>query len=490
MARNRQRNNNRRRGKQPVVVVTRNTRRNRRPQRARQPRNQITVIGKAIRGAGALAGGMFGASRLGRSVGATISRVFGQGDYVTNNPMNNSLFAGGPPTFSPLTSGFRIRHREFIKDVNSSTGFAATSYRINPGLPDLFPWLSQVASNFEEYKIHGMCVWLNSSSATAVSSTNTALGIWGIVTQYDAAEDDFTNKQQCENYVGAQSAVPSKSILHGIECKPGSNVLDKYFVRKGELSADLDIKFYDQGKVQVFTQGSQAVSVIGELWVTYDIEFTKPRLSSSVAINPQVDAYALLGTTALNPLGTGGQTKIGSSGNCYLDPANRQIIFPVGAPNGVYTIQLEYQGTTQTATTKAPDPTYYGSVVAYGAPFPITSASIPSTTDAATRVMYRYYIAKTSTQQGSIQFAMNGNLPTGSMVAQAIIFMLPSAMAPLSMSKRMTTNELSDIRKVMQMLKGVDMSKISKFLLAESEDEHHDDDQIPIRKETASYEQV
>jgi hypothetical protein len=74
--------------------------------------------------------------------------------------------------------------------------------------------------------MHGLIFELKTSSGTAVSSTNTALGVWGAVTVYNPSEPTFTNKQECENYLGAQSCVPFQSMMHGVECKPRANVLD------------------------------------------------------------------------------------------------------------------------------------------------------------------------------------------------------------------------------------------------------------------------
>lgn len=337
--------------KKPTVKVTikqptnqRRTRRNR-----NRTRRGPTQIGRAIREVGSTIGGLVGMPGVGNSAGSFISRIFGQGDYITNNPKQNSLM-GGVPAFSPLTSGFRIKHREYITDINSSVGFSLRSYRINPGLNELFPWLSQVANNFEDYKIHGMVVYLNTSSATAVSSTNTALGIWGVVTQYDPSEPDFTTKQQCENYVGAQSAVVANSLLHGIECAPQSNVLTKMYVRSSDnISDEEDLKFYDWGKIQIFTQGAQAASVIGEMWVSYDIEFSKPRMPTGGYL-AYSDRYYLTGVA--NSLSLGSANTTGFAGNnigTAITAATRKIQFPPGAPPGLYLVYMRWNMSVTTS---------------------------------------------------------------------------------------------------------------------------------------------
>jgi hypothetical protein len=321
--------------------------------RNRRKRNiQPTKIGALLRTAGTAAGAYFGAPSLGRQMGAGISRIFGQGDYVVKSP---NTMSAGVPTFSPLNSGFRLQFREYIKDISSSIAFSSNNFQINPGLANMFPWLSQIAVNFEEYKIHGLVVYLNSLSATAVSSTNTALGLWGCVTQYDPSEPPFLNKQACENYVGCQTAVPSCSVLHSIECKNKANVLDKYFVRSGDVTSDEDLKFYDIGFLQVFSQGAQQASNIGEMWVSYDIEFFKPRLPLG---NQNISA-TFVGTsdTAISTFPLGNllsDWSVTSGSNLPVEWTNTNTLTIDGtAPKGVYLVQAMWN-TSLNATIAGP----------------------------------------------------------------------------------------------------------------------------------------
>jgi len=61
-----------------------------------------------------------------------------------------------PPSVRNTKSGFIVSHREYIQDINSSTAFVGIADYINPGNSTLFPWLSQVAQNFEQWVPRGM----------------------------------------------------------------------------------------------------------------------------------------------------------------------------------------------------------------------------------------------------------------------------------------------------------------------------------------------
>jgi hypothetical protein len=86
----------------------------------------------------------------------------GSGAY-SNDLVTSTTEAGSIPRFgtsSDETGALTVSHREYIRDVygNPDLGggviedFQNQSILLNPGLEASFPWLSQVAQNFEEYE--------------------------------------------------------------------------------------------------------------------------------------------------------------------------------------------------------------------------------------------------------------------------------------------------------------------------------------------------
>lgn len=256
------------------------------------------MAGSAISpGTGTAIGSAIG-SVVGQGAHALVKRVTGFGDY---NVGRNSLITGNDavPEFSNSPRCTIITHREFIQDIKSgpipvgstaSTAFDSVSFRINPGVSNTFPWLANIASNYEEYVIQGMIFEYKTTSAMAIGSTNTALGTVVLATQYNSLAQPFVNKQQMENYEFSQSTVPSQSIMHPIECDPNQTQSNGLFnvYNSGNSQDNDDIRLYDIGKFTIATVGMQTAGVvIGELWVTYKICFMKPRLTgvSNVADN-------------------------------------------------------------------------------------------------------------------------------------------------------------------------------------------------------------
>lgn len=237
-------------------------------------------------------------SWLGKKAGGLFSSITGLGTYAVTK---NSLMANpnDPPVLTNTRGGTRIQHREYIQDITGSTTFSLSAFPINPGVPATFPWLAGAAQNFEEYILHGLVFEFKSTSATALNSTNTALGTVIMATEYNVTNPVFVAKRDMENYVYSSSCSPDVSALHPVECARDINVLSELFVRNTIPVSGVDLRFSDIGLFQIATVGMQAASNIGELWVTYDIELIKPKLTNTyAAIGP---AHFVFDTAASIP---------------------------------------------------------------------------------------------------------------------------------------------------------------------------------------------
>lgn len=307
-------------------------------------RPPITTVGRFLRGAGAMAGGYFGNASIGRSMGAGISRIFGQGDYAVTQ---NSLVKGGPPSFADISSGMRVCHREYVQDVISSTAFQNITFDINPSNGTLFPWLQKLAQNFEQYSIKGMVFYYNTTSGDALSSTNNALGVVGMATVTDPTDGPLASKRECEDYAGTVSKVPSCSFIAPVECKPTSQTVNRLYMYQGGVVTNEDKKFYSHGTLNLFTQGMQQAGVtVGELWVSYDIEFYTPKILPNGTTNQVGSRIYVTGvTTGQNfPLGNVAIPASSFTGNLgiyyQIDGSYGNIYFPQGTAMGYYLINI------------------------------------------------------------------------------------------------------------------------------------------------------
>jgi len=284
--------------------------------------------GRKHRVYGSKSGRSYGTSRR-RGTTTAFGRVYGKGAYyarrrrpqsgrqMANTPSTGSRRRGGgialvfngtdPPKMSMGRNGVVVEHREYIQDITSSVPFIPENFPLNPGLQQTFPWLSQIADNFEEWVPEGILFeYKTTSSNTVVNTTNSnpGLGTVIIATQYNSLNNQFGNKQQMENYQDAVSVDPSRSVIHPIECAKPQTPVQPMYVRTGNLDQTKgpnDLRFYDLGVTTVATVGQQTNNfVIGELWITYRIRFLKPRLQTGVGNNEQgnVDHFTFIWQTA------------------------------------------------------------------------------------------------------------------------------------------------------------------------------------------------
>lgn len=296
-----------------------------RPPAKKKPAKK-TREGGAISGVGEMAGHALGSALggpagggigkfLGGKLGHLIETVTGFGDYTVEN---NSILSGGmtvPQVVNSIDKGTVIvRHREYIGNVYSSTGFAVSSYLIQPGLASTFPWLSQQANAFEQYRLRGMLFEFVSTSSDALLSaaTSTALGSVVMMTDYDVADEAPTSKRQMLNSEFSCSTKPSLSAIHPIECKRSLSAQDILYTRGSiAVPAGFDQRLYDFARFNIATEGMQvAGGILGELWATYEIEFLKPQF----AYYGLADHYRMTAITAARPLGTVAGSNIANGG--------------------------------------------------------------------------------------------------------------------------------------------------------------------------------
>jgi len=287
-------------------------------------------------------------------LGPAISRIIGSGDYKMNGPdvSSNSLMNGTtPPQFSSRSDrSVVVAHREYIQDistgptlVNGATAFNSNTFNINPGQAATFPWLSNLALNFEEYEILGMVWEFKSMSANALNSTNTALGTVILSTDYNVLNQPFNTKMAQENYDFAQSVKPSESCIHAVECARKQNPISDLYVRTGAVPAGADQRLYDFGQFQISTAGMQQANVvIGELWQSFHIALRKPRLPLA---NPDLlnDQYNLAAVTSAAPLGTTTAPSSSQVGTT-ISGTGTVLNFPATVGSGFYSIVLRVTG--------------------------------------------------------------------------------------------------------------------------------------------------
>lgn len=318
---------------------------------------------------------------IGQSIGSTLGSALGGlaesglkmlisgfGDYAPlpmhlipeKNSIMEDIINNGPPVVRNNTDGsICISFREFLGDITTSSvvgAFKRDDFSINPGLASTFPWLSQIAPNFQEYRWDGLLFEFKSTCGDSVSSTNNSIGTVVLSTDYDATDNvavTFNNKQLMMNHHFSSSCKMSDSMLHPIECASNLTPYDIFHVRTGAEPANADLRLTDIGTFSIATVGAQAASInVGELHVTYMITFFKPQgnnqLGQDVLVNKIFNNNAV--STSLY-FGTVANILVRNNSTLNMTYSANRASFPPLLQTGAYLFLLSYNGSSTAAVT-------------------------------------------------------------------------------------------------------------------------------------------
>jgi hypothetical protein len=163
----------------------------------------------------------------------------------------------GPTGVDSIT----ITRREYLFDVAGSTTYSVASLADNPGLPASYPWLSSIASSYEQHETVSKTFCFETEAPTS------ATGVVVLSYDYDvldAAPVDKTAALLVKDSVRTAPWQSSRLTLKGQDLKRRG----KLYVRSGTV-ANSDQKTYDLGRLSVSTVGQATTAIIGELWVEY-----------------------------------------------------------------------------------------------------------------------------------------------------------------------------------------------------------------------------
>jgi len=211
-----------------------------------------------------------------------IRKLVGAGAYTPVR--SNAILAQPVPRVNSAQDyGITYSHQEYLGDVTGSTDWELTQFHVNPGLPETFPWLAGVASNFQKYRIDGLVFYLRSTSSVAIANTeNLGLGtvMGGFQTNvYDKAPG---SKLEFLSLSGARSGKPSEDHIFPMECDRTKNVFGNLLVRT--VGVPDDLAKYDHAVFNLATVGFPGAYYLGELWVSYKLTLMAPKVESSGSV--------------------------------------------------------------------------------------------------------------------------------------------------------------------------------------------------------------
>lgn len=264
---------------------------------------------------------------------------------------SNKNVTGKPKQTHNAKGDVFVEHSEFIQDINGSVAFAASGLAVNPGISTTFPWLSQIAPNYESYKFDV----LEFTFETSVGSQTA--GKMMLAVDYDASDPAPVMKSQIASYQDYASDAPWRSFRQHNKAENLSK-RKSYYVRSGPPPANSDIKLYDVGNLFAATQGMTDASIVGELYVKYKVKLMTPQiqnpalgLAKSAAISVTSGGVVSVAPLSSAPLtATGDATTItitaSAAYNCIFNTAQNCANTPSITLGGTATRQIPVLSTS------------------------------------------------------------------------------------------------------------------------------------------------
>lgn len=275
-------------------------------------------------------GGLLGPA--GRKVGKFLGTITGSGDYAVSA---NSIMTESTHTLTPSVPQFRrnldgsttISHREFVGDIYSGSlanTFNIQTFSLNPGMANVFPWLSVIAMQYDQWRPDGIVMTFKSTSSSYSGGASQALGTVIMASDYDLTDPSYSGKVEMNNSQFAISCKSDHTMMHPIECAPNQRPIRLLKTRDGPTSDNL--QWYDLANFQIATDGLPVANVnVGELWVTYEITFYKEQLYGGIYGGSVLENVYMFPTAAVNAPFGGSPQSVGAGNKLF------NITFPTSA---------------------------------------------------------------------------------------------------------------------------------------------------------------
>lgn len=234
-----------------------------------------------------------------------------------------------------------VRNEEFITDISGSVAFATQSISVNPGLSKTFPWLSNLANNYEFY--HFKKLEFHYRPYVGTQSAGSVI----LAVDYDAADAPATTKARMMTYSGSVMGPVYRDLTLRAAPTNLSKMGTQKYTRPGDVPAGKDVKTYDVANLFIGTDNG-TIAAVGSLFVQYEVELMTPHTpdafpwedSARVSAVSADKAHPLAGGTAVVGDSADPVVAIRDTNSFYIKKAGEYMISVLAAGTGLTNVAL------------------------------------------------------------------------------------------------------------------------------------------------------
>lgn len=225
----------------------------------------------------------------------------------------NTIRRMDKPILTTIKNGMILKHKTFISSISGSTTYSAQELKANPGLTGSFPWASRMAARFEKYRFKSLTFHYYSVVATSNAGVVSMSFDYDVMDALPAAkyiQAETTPFVEGNNWSSFSMKVPVDSEWR--------------YIRQGEV-ATADLKTYDAGKLIIATEYAAGNTVVGELYVDYEMELKNP--TEATALYQTIVGNGTSASPWQNTLIYGTSQPFIGTGNTLTFIANGEFVF-------------------------------------------------------------------------------------------------------------------------------------------------------------------
>lgn len=188
-----------------------------------------------------------------------------------------------PAAYSTMSNGdLRVARREYVRAIIADDEvFHVNSFHINPG-KEMFPWLSQVSDNFEEYVFEKLSFEYKPVISSATYSGSMGSVVCAVL--YNAGASDLDTYPKIVEYSGSVEKRICDPLFLKVNVSKNTHAGEDHYIRTGGVPIGEDIKTYDIGKLNVATDhvssSFPAGTLLGHIYADYVVILRKPKLKT------------------------------------------------------------------------------------------------------------------------------------------------------------------------------------------------------------------
>ena len=182
------------------------------------------------------------------------------------------------PNYAALPrGGIRVRHREMIAVLSTSDSDPTyLSYFINPGEQTLFPWLSEIAPNYEKCKFNSLSFRYDTAAPTDTQ------GSVGMAVDYDINDDPAISLIQLMSYEGAVDSALYDNFKLDANTRMMNTKNQGFYLTTNYRRTTQNLTEYYAGLLQIYLSQTTAAVEVARFWVEYDVSLITPQQTRDV----------------------------------------------------------------------------------------------------------------------------------------------------------------------------------------------------------------